>query len=444
MSQISLGRKEQLFVQTETTFGQSEAPTAAGAIRHLKCEMEPAEERLARDDRKSTRGLPERLRGKRGLEWSLEGYLIPSGDSAVAPDIADLLAASFSVKTTNAATVASDPTTTGATLSAVSEMEPGDLVGFEQSDLLYVVCLQTVDAETKAVTWTPALPQAPQVDDDVAQAVIYRLQTDPADSLTIHRVLDHEAETAPGCVPHEWEFTVAAGDVAKFSASGAGRDLMFCGSSALAEGIDDEQTSFTYDQPDVFQADAWVQIDSEVLKITAVDTDTNTCTVLRGQCGSDAASHDAEAEIVPDKPTPATAGSPIAGVEGRCAISGEDMVITAGALTVAENPKMRNDQYGQAVAAGFCYPQGRTVKLELEGFLSADSAAAILPARTNATVPVLLQAGREAGKTFAFYAAAFSPDPPKIEAPADGEISLKLSGPALEDEGNDEVVIAFL
>ena len=33
---------------------------------------------------------------------------------------------------------------------------------------------------------------------------------------------------------------------------------------------------------------------------------------------------------------------------------------------------------------------------------------------------------------------------PVIDAPADGEIPLRLEGPALETDGDDEVVIAFL
>jgi len=444
MSTISLGRKEQLYVQAESAFGQAVAPAATGAIRHLHCTMNLTEERAVRDDRKITRGAAEQVRGKRGLEWSVEGYLIPSGEATTLPDIDALLHCSFDRKVTDAATVASDPTAIGATLSAADGMSAGDIVGFVIDGTLHAVCLQTVDTETDAVTWAPVLPSAPQVNDTVHRSVTYRLQNQPRHSATLHRLLDHEAQTGIGCVPDELRVNVAAGDPAKINFRGRGKDMLFIGTSALASAMDGSQTTLTYDGPDVFEAGVWIQIDDEVMQINDVDDETDTCTVLRAQCDTDAASHDADAVIAPYRPTPTVAGSPIAGVKGACKLGGAAFTITAGSLTVTENFKMKDDRYGEVTATGCNAPQAREVQLELDGFLADDTAGHFLKAKQNADIDVLLQAGDEVGKTFAVYLGKFRPEIPDIEAPADGEIPLRLAGPALESDGNDEVFIAFL
>ncbi|HPM77407.1 MAG TPA: phage tail tube protein [bacterium] len=444
MSTISLGRKEQLYALTESTYGTPVVPGGAGAIKHLSCTLALNEERTPRADRKITRGLAEQVRGKRSVEWSIDGYVIPSGSSGAAPDIAALLAATFSSRVSNAATVAGAAGVGGATLSSVSEMAAGDIVGLVIDDSLYAVCLQTVDDLSGAVTWTPALPSAPTIGDPVHQAVTYRLQTEPNQALTLHRLLDQEAQTASGCVPNEWNFSLAAGDMAKCRVQGQGKDLAFAGTAALQSSMDGAQTTLVYTGEDVFEAGAWIAIDDEAMKIAAVTSAAKTLTVVRAEAGTSAATHEAAAVIAPYRPTPSTSGSPIAGVRGRCLLDGANFTITAGEATIVENVKLRNDDFGSATAMGFAYPAGREATMRLEGFLTGDTGALIVRAKSGGTLPVLLQAGDRPGATFAIYAPAFAPNIPEIDAPADAETPLVLEGPALETNGDDELIIAFL
>jgi hypothetical protein len=57
---------------------------------------------------------------------------------------------------------------------------------------------------------------------------------------------------------------------------------------------------------------------------------------------------------------------------------------------------------------------------------------------------IFLQSGSAVGGAFACYAPKFEAEIPNIDAPADKVIPLVLSGPALEDDGDDEIFFAFL
>ncbi len=444
MPSISLGRKEQLYVVAENSYGAAAAPDGAGAIKHLSSRFEVKEERADRADRSASRGLADRVPGKRNVSWSVEGYLMPSGTGGTPPDFDGLLACSFDRRVTVATTVAANPTTTGATLADATGLQAGDFVGFELSGTLYAARLAAVDTATGAVTWWPALPAPPQVGDTAHPAVGSRLQTEPQGSATIHRLLDREAQVATGCVPNEWTFAVAAGDPAKVTASGPGQDLVFAGTAALAAAMDATQTSFFHAGNPQFEPGTWVQLDQEVLRITAVDVDTNECTVSRAQCGTAAAAHALGAVAAPYRPTPTTAGAPIAGVTGRCQLLDVSVPITAAKASITENVSLLNTLHGSAVAQDYHYPQRRQVQLEVEALLTAETAGALVMTKLQDDTPFFLQAGHTSGRTFVCYAPRFQPEIPSLEAPVDDVIPLSLAGPALEDDGQDEIQFAFL
>lgn len=444
MPSISLGRKEQLYVVAETSYGEAAAPAGSGAIKHLNCTMQLKDERADRSDRKSTRGLAERVAGRRNVEWSVDGYLVPSGTSATAPDISALLECSFAKRTTNAAVVLSEPTENGAILGSSGSLRIGDFVGFELGGGFYAACIIGVDPETSVVSWWPPLPSAPEVGATVRRSVNYRLRTDPQGSVTIHRCIDQEAQAVSGCVPNEWTWSFAAGDPAKVTISGFGADTAFAGAGSLYLAMDDAQLSFEYAGVPVYEPGTWVQIDDEALKVTAVDADSAVCTVLRAQCGTSAQAHDASAAIAPYRPAPATAGSPVTGVNGRCFLDDIELKITSARLTVTENVSLLNNLYGSVVAADYHYPQNRSVKLDAESFLTGEMGCLPLVTKTMSAAPFFLQSGNAVGQTFVLFAPKFQPEIPEIEAPADGVVPLALTGPALEEAGEDEVFIAFL
>ncbi len=444
MPSISLGRKEQLYVVAENDFGVAAAPAGAGAITHLDCKLQLKDERVDRADRKSTRGVSERVQGKRNVDWSIDGYLIPSGAETAAPDINDLLTCTFDKRVTPPATVSSNPTTGGATLSFVADMKVGDFVGFVLNGVLYAACLTGVNYETGAVTWTPPLPSAPLAHDTVHRSVNYRLQTSPQGSVTLHRFLDREVQTATGCIPNEWTFTFNAGDPAKWTAQGRGKDASFTGSSVLAAAMNNSQLTFDWGYALVFDVDTWVKIDNEVLKVTGVTLADHTCSVLRAQCGTSAAAHEAAAAISPYRPNPATAGSPVAGVNGRFAFGGTALPITGAKISITENVSLLDNLYGAATAMDYDYPQTRKVTWEVESLLTAITGAMMAAGKKQLSGGIFLQSGSAVGGAFACYAPKFEAEIPNIDAPADKVIPLVLSGPALEDDGDDEIFFAFL
>lgn len=189
---LANGRKSQLYVKAESTYGTPPTFTATEAIRHLT--FKPTRSPLNRansPEHKQSPGTVTRFDRRETAAWSLEALLRPSGTLNTLAEASPILEAAFGSKTnvTLSTTVeaAPAPTTTGCTVASAGTLAKGDAILLVVSAVKYVRFLTNV--ATNALTWAPALPSAPAAGSAVKGGVTYKLTTDLALSLGFEHYL---------------------------------------------------------------------------------------------------------------------------------------------------------------------------------------------------------------------------------------------------------------
>lgn len=195
MSVPHLGRLGQLYIRPETAYGAGDTFVATDAVRHLDVDLTfNALGRKDAPDRQRTPGLRRRYTTRTSGSFDLKKALMwPSGTIGTVPDLNNLLLNGIGSKRTPAlsTTVASGPTTTSATLTAVTGLAIGDPILHGASKLVRVV----TNIVGSVVTWAPALPVAPTNGDTVKTGVGYQPVTNPANSLVIGHYIATQAQT---------------------------------------------------------------------------------------------------------------------------------------------------------------------------------------------------------------------------------------------------------
>ena len=196
----------------------------------------------------------------------------------------------------------------------------------------------------------------------------------------------------------------------------------------------------------------WVQIDDEVLKVTAVDLDTGALSVERGVQGSVAATHELAVAVEPYTPTPTLSdASPSSGLLGKLRYadstsSGLDLYATQIEIELENKCKAINGPFGTAIPQGFVSGEKREVNVRLGLYLTQDQAEQWGAAFSRADVEdVMLQIGVSAGSVLAACVPKLHLKPVDIGIEDAEEIVVTLEGRALcGSEGNDELILAFL
>ena len=122
-SHVALPRERKFYASVESTFGTRIQPAGADAIRLLSgVTGSPVPNRIERVDNRQTRSIESQITGSTPpIEWSAEGYLIPSGAAGTAPDIGAIMKAAFGVETIVGGTsVASTPSDVQAALGSLT------------------------------------------------------------------------------------------------------------------------------------------------------------------------------------------------------------------------------------------------------------------------------------------------------------------------------------
>jgi hypothetical protein len=259
------------------------------------------------------------------------------------------------------------------------------------------------------------------------------------------------------CLSNAAEFVLSGEDEGKATFEGFGASLVQAGVSTLGAALADgagTMVTFAPGTSERFvaysaQRGVYLQIESEVVLLTAVDYVAETGTIVRGQQGTTGAAHAAGVTVGAWRPgpdpdpqgliVPVMLGSIDAG-------SLTNLRVITATLRLDQHLEPRLDEYGQASATGYRPTELREVTVEAEAYARQEAAAfsgKILRGREEAWA---IRGGapgppEPAGRvTFQF---------PRVklrEVTDEGgaeEFTRTVAADALETVGNDEVTILF-
>lgn len=223
-----IGRTGQVYAKDAATYGVAPTFGATDAVKHLDFTPGKSLNRQNSLERKGTPGLSDRFSRHVDAKYALSAYLSPSGTLGVAPNGKVFYKHAFGAESVGSlsTTIASSPTTTGATLTSVSGLSVGK---FALIDVTGVgpcgVIVKSISGS--AVTWSPELPDAPTAGDTFKQGVTYTPSSLlPAPGFNVGRYLaDHNWELS-GAIVEKLGLSFDGNDECKFTASGPARDLV--------------------------------------------------------------------------------------------------------------------------------------------------------------------------------------------------------------------------
>lgn len=96
---IQYGEDEIGYFVPETTYATAVKPAATDAFPATSIVITPNYERVTVPDRRGTRSVVQKVAGKKGVSWSVEASVRPSGAAGTAPDLADVLKNTFGTQT---------------------------------------------------------------------------------------------------------------------------------------------------------------------------------------------------------------------------------------------------------------------------------------------------------------------------------------------------------
>jgi len=450
-----IGRDLVVFVAPQTTsFKAAETglPVPAEAVRVLTASVNGKSPFALFEDKRGSSTPFGVIDQKRSAEWSLECYAYTT-TSGTAPDWADLLTyGGWQAETSGDTTIrGTASTTTQVNVNGTSGMGAGSciVVGGE------IRRITAVDATPGAanVTVTPALSTAPTTASAaVTGGIIYRPKdakdTTP-DSNTIWAFNNNSADRLIGGVVGTNSFTMGGDEAARITFGGTGRQDNRMGQTAISGGsINDSVTSIDVDSGVVVPSDAsasnpyYYQIDSEVIKVIGVSSDTLTVDTrdVYGTGGA-AASHSDEALVFPYQPTGTYAGTPIPATSGQLIVEGGEFQAGSISVEVDQGIIYRENVHGDAYVVDGYVGGRRAVTATLEGWSFYDSTLIqALNARNRTSVSVLAQQGEAAGGIVAIEMPTFYFEEPDMDRGGD-EVTISMTGQAVGTAAETEIYL---
>jgi hypothetical protein len=457
----AVGYREVIFLVPETVFGTPVHPSPTHAAQFLTADLSVAHERVNRNDKTSTRSYRERISHRKSGSWSMNLYVLPSGSNLTPPDITDALERGIGTlrAVPNTAILGTASTTTVINVSAGhgANYAINDAVGMiNPAGDLEMTFVKTI--ATDALTVSPALSFAPTT----AAATVYGSTTyklgNVLNPLTLTRVLDNLVTVYSGCWVNDVAFDFPGDAEATLTVGGGCKEEFASGTSTLAGAMLVGATSFTVPAGEGyrFEKNTRVMINAEgantdeVVLITDVNYATDTLTVTRAQASTAASAHAISAVVGPYEPSMTVAGSPITGTKGEFVITGatasarDTHETTTQGLTITNNITARNNAIGQESATGFFSTGKREVGFSVTLWLTKDKLQYYNKAKRFVLQEILMQWGKEVGKSWAAKVGQAEFNIPAIDGGGDDEVMLSFSGIGLASAaGNDECVIAY-
>jgi hypothetical protein len=226
MPTYQLGRLGRVYAAKETTYGTAPTFASTDAVRHLGVKLNYSpRNRVDSPERLAHPSQISRFTRRATGDWAIDGILYPSGTIATPPDNSDFLECGMGAVASTAAatTIASGPSTTGATLTSGTGMAVGRPIVINVttgSPATGRVVRWLTSVAGAVVAWAPALPQAPAVGDSVKQGVGYSLATALPNALRIGHYLTSINKEGAGCVVDQLKVMFDANDEVRWEASG--------------------------------------------------------------------------------------------------------------------------------------------------------------------------------------------------------------------------------
>lgn len=379
---IGVGREEKLFVVPESTFGAAaSAPAAGDAIRFLELNFQNAEERVFRADKRSTRSYLATIQKRLKVDWSLNGYLLPSGAAGTSPDGWDaIFKAAFGTETI-----------TGGT------------------------------------------------------SVAYTLLKENTRSLTLHRGIGATAATAVagemvrGGVVNQLQLSFSGSDPAMVSASGFGADILRAGACTLSGDTGTVVTMTTAGNGNLFDVGQYVDIDVITDQLISSNT-SNSITVPShtAQTNGDPVMPSACIKAQ----TFASGAAPISGVYGSVTLESTSFSVVSGQITMNNGAKPHNDVYGSNKVTQFSMGN-REVSGQLTYRLQDDTFIRLCNSRRRSTIALSLQLGSSAGSICTISCPNIIVDLSSLPSTPVEDILVTLPFKAYGSTGEDEISMTF-
>jgi hypothetical protein len=227
-----IGRFGRIFAAKQTTFGVAPTLAATDAIRHITAQLNVSNNRIESAERNLHPSVLNKWVRRKTATFSVGGIFYPSGTIAVLPDHTDFLECGLGAvanPTPLATTIASGPTTTGATLASGAGLAVGQgiLINVTTGSPVTGRVVRVLASVAGAVvTWSPALSLAPAVGDSVKSCITYSPTTAIPNALTIAHYLTDISKEGTGAVIEQLTIGFDANDEVRWSASGPMKDRL--------------------------------------------------------------------------------------------------------------------------------------------------------------------------------------------------------------------------
>lgn len=378
----ALPRERTIFASTEGPYGVLVQPVAADGVKVLAANLgSPAIERVTRADNRSTRSIVERITGKGGpVEWSVEGYLIPSGAAGTPPDWGPaLIKAAMGVETINGG------------VSVVYTL--GETQGQNGSLSLH---------------------------DNTSKALL---------------------ESIAGVFVDEFAIKGTGGDPVRITAAGMGSTHQLTGRSTLDGALSGGESAATVDDPENYEEGSLIQIGTSDGAGAGHAVSDVTGSVLTFSPTVTGAQAD-ESVVAPFTPTPTTAGSPLPGIAGSLTIDAEAFPVTSYEVTLKNNFEAHHDEAFQQFVTDY-HENIREVRGQVTVRAREDQIKRLGQRKAFATHPFVFTIGTVAGKILTMSLPTVEFEFAPVDKPESGTAMINIPFLALAPSGGDELSLTF-
>lgn len=268
-----------------------------------------------------------------------------------------------------------------------------------------------------------------------------------ADTLTPFALLvDNEiaSQLAYGCVTESLAINFDGTGLTRISASGIASYAVRTGTSTLSGNEAAAQTELSVTDASYYEVGGYVGVGADDnsgdgYRITAVDEGADTITVTPALAVG-ASSGDVVAPIMPSG---TTTGTPIPGILGSVTFGGDTMCVIDGSITINNEFGSEQDKYGVQSYTADPVLTDRRVVADLTLYGKRSNLLKWVQSRTVTGASMVINVGDTAPNRLVITMPLFVQDLTNLDVPETEYVTMKITGKALKNAGNDELSIKF-